>query len=95
MDHLFIVAYDITDQKRWRKVFKTMKGFGEWVQFSVFQCNLSRQKMLEMEYALREIILEGSDHVLIIDLGPSENIKPRFKSIGKLLEPLEKKAVIV
>ena len=94
MDRLFIVAYDISDQKRWRKVFKIMKGFGEWMQLSVFQCNLGPQRALEMEYALREIILEGKDHVLIIDLGPSDKLKPRFKSLGRPLEPLEKKAVI-
>lgn len=95
MDKLFLVTYDISDQKRWRKVFKTMKGFGEWVQLSVFQCNLGPQKALEMEYALREVITEGKDHVLIIELGSANHIKPRFKSIGKQIEPLEKKAVIV
>src|SRR3546814_3297354 len=32
-EHLYIVAYDISDDKRLRKVFKLMKGYGEWLQF--------------------------------------------------------------
>ena len=42
-EHLYIVAYDISDPKRWRKVFKAMNGYGARVQLSVFQCRMSRQ----------------------------------------------------
>src|SRR5690606_2499180 len=47
-EHLYLVTYDIRDDKRWRRVFKTMKGFGEWLQLSVFQCRLSRRRHAEM-----------------------------------------------
>ena len=40
-ERLYFVAYDIADAKRWRSVFKTMHGYGEWVQLSVFQCRLT------------------------------------------------------
>ena len=40
-DRLIIVAYDIGDPRRWRRVFKCMHGYGEWLQLSVFQCRLS------------------------------------------------------
>lgn len=45
---LYIVAYDISDQRRWRRIFKLMKGYGEWVQLSVFQCRLTRQQHAEL-----------------------------------------------
>ena len=35
-ERLYLVTYDIADPKRWRKIFKTMNGFGHWVQLSVF-----------------------------------------------------------
>ena len=41
-EHLYIVTYDIADDKRWRAVFKLMHGYGEWMQLSVFQCRLTR-----------------------------------------------------
>jgi len=47
-EHLYLVTYDIRDDKRLRRVFKTMKGFGEWLQLSVFQCRLSRRRHAEM-----------------------------------------------
>ena len=37
-EHLFVIVYDISDTKRWRRVFRLMNGYGEWLQLSVFQC---------------------------------------------------------
>ena len=42
-ERTYIVTYDISDTRGWRRVFKTMNGFGEWLQLSVFQCQLSRR----------------------------------------------------
>ena len=28
-EHHYLVTYDIRDDKRWRRVFRLMKGFGE------------------------------------------------------------------
>jgi len=30
-ERMYIVAYDISNNRRWRRVFKTMHGFGEWL----------------------------------------------------------------
>ena len=95
MEHTYIVCYDICEPNRWRKVFRTMKGFGEWLQLSVFQCRLSRQKVLRMTSMLHDIVDHGEDHVLIIDLGPAESVKLRVDCIGKPFEPIERKPVIV
>ena len=47
-ERLLMVTYDIADQKRWRSVFKVMKGYGEWLQLSVFQCRLSPKRCAEL-----------------------------------------------
>lgn len=95
MEHLYIISYDIREPKRWRRVFKCMKGYGEWLQLSVFQCRLSRMRMIRLEAELAEIINQREDHVLILDLGPAENVDPRVRSLGKLFEPVTREAVIV
>lgn len=95
MEHAYLVCYDICQPKRWRKVFKTMKGFGDWLQLSVFQCRLSREKALIMSAALAEVINQTEDHVMVIDLGPAESVKIRVESIGKRFDPIERKPVIV
>jgi len=94
-EHLYIVAYDIADQKRWRRVFKVMNGYGEWLQLSVFQCRLSRKRLVQMRGALRDAILDGADHVLILDLGPADAVRPRLESLGKTVQVVERTPIIV
>jgi len=95
-EHLYVVAYDISDQKRWRAVFRLMHGYGEWLQLSVFQCRLSRKRHAELIATLDEIIHHGEDHVVLMDLGPAENVKPRVTSLGKVsFEPMQREPTIV
>lgn len=94
-EHLFIVTYDIRDDKRWRRVFKLMNGYGEWVQLSVFQCRLSRRKHAELIALLDGIIHHTQDHVVLLDVGPAEHVAPRVVSLGKDFAPLQREAVIV
>lgn len=95
MEHTYIVCYDICEPRRWRRVYKTMKGFGDWLQLSVFQCRLSKEKVLRMTDKLSSIVNQGEDHVLIVDLGPAETVKLKVDFIGRPFEPIEKKPVIV
>ena len=95
MEHLYVISYDVTDPKRWRRLFKTMHGFGDWLQYSVFQARLGRIRRIQMEAAINEIVHHEKDHVLILDLGPAENVKPRVSSIGKAFEPVQREPVIV
>jgi len=93
--HLYIVSYDIADQKRWRRVFRIMKGYGEWLQLSVFQCRLSRRRHAELIELLDGIIHHANDHVLLLDIGVADAIKPRVVSLGKDYRVVEHQPVIV
>ncbi|NLV25402.1 MAG: CRISPR-associated endonuclease Cas2 [Deltaproteobacteria bacterium] len=95
MDRLYIISYDISNQRRWKKVFKLMHGFGEWLQLSVFQCRLGKMRALQLEAALVELINANEDHVLILDLGPASDVQPKVRSLGKAFKPLAKEPVIV
>jgi CRISPR-associated protein Cas2 len=94
-ENLYIVAYDISDPRRWRRVFRLMNGYGEWVQLSVFQCRLNRRRRIELKFALGEIINHAQDHVVILDLGPAGGIRPRIESLGKPFIVVERGRVIV
>jgi CRISPR-associated protein Cas2 len=94
-ERLFIVAYDIADQKRWRRVFKVMHGFGDWLQLSVFQCRLSRRRRAELETQLRALVKNGEDHVLLIDVGPADKIDLAMESIGKTVSKMERRATVI
>ncbi len=92
MEHLYVISYDISDDKRWRRVFRIMKGHGEWLQYSVFQCRLDRQRYVQIQAELNEVIHHLEDHVLILDLGPVDSVNPHVTSLGKRFELLRREA---
>jgi CRISPR-associated protein Cas2 len=94
-EHLYIVTYDISDPKRWRAVFKAMKGYGEWLQLSVFQCRMNARRHADLTATLDQIIHHREDHVLLMDLGPAESVDPRVTSLGKAFQAVQRESIIV
>ncbi len=94
-ERLYIVAYDIADDRRWRKVFKLMHGYGTWLQLSIFQCRLTAQRRAELASRLDRLIHHKEDHVLIMDLGLAEKVNPRVESLGKGFQPVQREVMIV
>lgn len=73
MKHIYLICYDVAEPKRLRKVYKTMQGVGESLQYSVFRCELSpveRQKLIEL---LWEILNLAEDRLLVANLGISDS----------------------
>jgi CRISPR-associated protein Cas2 len=68
----YIVCYDIASDKRRDRVFKTCRNFGDHLQFSVFECDLSPAEFVQLERTLGEVINNAEDQVLFISLGPAE-----------------------
>lgn len=95
MEHLYIVTYDISNPRRWRRVFRIMEGHGDWLQLSVFQCRMGKTRAIELEAKLAEAMNQAEDHVLLLDLGPMEGVTPKVKSLGKVFRPVARQAVIV
>ena len=89
MRNLFLVSYDVTDDKRRTKVFKKLKGRGEAVQYSVFRCKLSEMEKLQLRGELWEILNLNEDRLLLIDLGPADGMgNERWETWGcPLVDP--------
>lgn len=66
----YLVAYDIADAKRLRRVITVMEAFGERLQYSVFLCDLSGAERATWEGAIRGVMNMREDSVVCIDLGP-------------------------
>lgn len=97
-DHekIYFVVYDIADNKRGRKVYRMMQGYGEWVQLSVFQCRLSQTRYAQLLADCDQLIHHGDDHMVIIDVGTVEWLEPRIVSLGKRrISPVKQEVVIV
>lgn len=61
------VTYDIGDDKRRNRVFKTLKRYGLAVQYSVFECWLTDRQVEEMREELARIVGED-DSIRFYDL---------------------------
>ena len=94
-EHLYVVGYDVRDPKRWRRLYRAMKGRGEWLQLSVFQCRLSRMGFAELTAVVEGIIKHDEDHVVVLDLGPAESVRAKVRSLGRPFDPIERRTIIV
>ena len=96
MRQRYIITYDIASPVRLRKVFKTMKGYGEHLQLSVFRCDLTRMTLAKMRAELNDLIHAQEDQVLIIDVGPTEGRGAEvFESLGKAYVDDDRKPNVV
>jgi len=72
MRNRYFVTYDITEDSRRTAVYKALRGFGDHLQYSVFRCDLTERRRVELTGTLHDLIDHATDQILIIDLGPVE-----------------------
>ncbi|MCY0878225.1 MAG: CRISPR-associated endonuclease Cas2 [Firmicutes bacterium] len=91
-----MVAYDIANPTRLRKVFQAMRGFGDPIQLSIFLCDLSATERVLLSIKLNELIHHREDRVLIVNLGPSTGSSTdRIDIMGRQELPETPRAVII
>lgn len=64
-----LIAYDIADDRRLRRVAKVMEAYGERLQYSVFLCDLSGPEMMSWRADLFHLLDLQQDSVVVLDLG--------------------------
>ena len=96
MPTLYLVTYDICDEKRLRLVFKKMRGYGEHLQYSVFRCDLSEARKAQLIADLSDIVNCDEDQVLIFNLGPAEGYRAEMvDTVGLAYKPVVREAIVV
>ncbi|HQR08943.1 MAG TPA: CRISPR-associated endonuclease Cas2 [Gemmatales bacterium] len=89
----WIVAYDIADPKRLRKVAKTCEDFGLRRQYSVFLCRLSAAALVRLKTKLYDVIDLQLDQVLFIPL--CAVCMKQIESLGRPTEGVEARDIVV
>ncbi len=90
MRSTYLVSYDVSDPKRWRRVHQLLRDNGEALHYSVFRCNLSKVEVVTLTATLSEIINHRQDRVMIVNLGPSDGrVKRRIVFLGRANETPE------
>jgi CRISPR-associated protein Cas2 len=68
----YVVAYDIREPRRLRRVHQVAKDFGFPLQYSVFVCDLTALELLGLKRALTREAKLAEDSIAILDLGRPE-----------------------
>ena len=53
---MYLISYDISENKRRNKIFKELKNYGRHVQFSVFECELDRKRYRQLYTSLLRLM---------------------------------------
>ena len=90
------MCYDICDPKRLRQVFKIMRGWGDHLQYSVFECQLTKMDAARLRAQLSGVIHHTQDQVLFVNLGPAEGRGDRvISAIGKPYVNIDAPLIVV
>jgi CRISPR-associated protein Cas2 len=92
----YLVCYDISHDLRLRRVHKTMVGFGDRLQYSVFECRFSAADLARCKHALGKLIHHHEDQVLFVNLGPADGRGDRvITSLGRAYTAIDAPCIIV
>jgi CRISPR-associated protein Cas2 len=92
----YLVCYDIWDDKRLRKTFQTVRGYGDHLQYSIFECQLTPSDLVKLRTELSAIIHHTEDQILFVNLGPAEGRGDRvITALGKPYTALDGPCIVV
>ncbi len=98
MRHFVLVTYDVANDKRLRRIFKLLRGYGEHVQYSVFLCQLTEKDMVVLREKISDILHRKEDQAILIRLGPvdgkRDSMPEHWKVIGTPLVLADKSVMI-
>jgi CRISPR-associated protein Cas2 len=77
---LFVVAYDISVDRRRTRVHNVLCAYGRWTQFSLFECWLTRKQVVELRGKLAKVLVAEEDHVRLYPL--CEGCQGKVVTIG-------------
>ena len=76
----YVIAYDISDDRRRTKVHQILTGFGKWTQYSLFECFLSRKELVLLRSKLAEHLVAAEDSVRFYPL--CANCVAKVETVG-------------
>ena len=58
-----VISYDISEDKRRTKVHNILKSYGQWVQYSIFECDLTESQYAKLRSRLNKLIKSETDNI--------------------------------
>jgi CRISPR-associated protein Cas2 len=58
-----VITYDISEDKRRTKIHTILSSYGQWMQYSVFECNLEPTEYTRLRNRLHKLICPETDSI--------------------------------
>ena len=84
---LYLISYDIRDDKKRYNLHKLLKNYGQRNQFSVFECDITEKEYVKLKYEIDKYKIEAGDSVMIYPLCYNCKEKIIRKGLFKPLDP--------
>jgi CRISPR-associated protein Cas2 len=89
----YIVTYDITSDKRRQKISDILEGYGQRVQYSVFECILHQKKYHELRKRLKKLFENEEDSIRFYPV--SQHTLSQVETWGGLPVTKEANSIII
>jgi CRISPR-associated protein Cas2 len=77
---LIVISYDISDDRRRTKIHTILKSYGQWMQYSVFECDLTEVQYAKLRSRLSKLIKPDEDSIRFYSLCAC--CQPKIERIG-------------
>jgi CRISPR-associated protein Cas2 len=81
----YVISYDIRSDERRNKIHKTLRDYALPVQYSVFECRLSKESFVALRFKLEALIQKEEDSIIFYRLCPG--CTEKIKRIGVKMDP--------
>lgn len=92
MTTFYVIAYDIPSDRRRTRVHKTLCGFGQWMQYSLFEAFLTDKELTVLQGKLEKLLDPAHDSVRFYPL--CKSCVDKVETVGSE-KPKEDKVFIV
>lgn len=88
-----LVSYDIPDNKRRTKLAKILEDYGERVQYSVFECDLTAKQQAKLLKEMEGVMVVQEDSIRVYRL--CVGCVKEIKALGQAKPPAEEPTVYI
>ncbi|MGX7948120.1 CRISPR-associated endonuclease Cas2 [Oleidesulfovibrio alaskensis] len=92
---MYVVAYDIEDDKKRARIATLLKGFGQRVQHSVFECELSSAELTSLQQALQKLVASSGDDSNVRIYRSCKTCYAKATGIGNVVKTIYTESCII
>ena len=78
---MYVISYDISNDRIRKKISDTLENYGKRVQFSVFECNISEKQLIKLYSQIAELAIKD-DEASIRIYSLCKNCQEKIQTIG-------------